>query len=223
MPIYNASLRQINLQEAKRYAGLAKTNFDEKMLKKACLDVQVLSKVQGSWEIWDYNAASAEIKASPPAYIEGNKIRNFLHTAEKLIFLSITIGDAVEKSITDCFKAGQYAYSLLLDAAATAAVENAGDEMEKHLRHLFQSKGYQLLPRFSPGYGDWDIKFQPVMLSLAQAAAIHISLTESFMLVPRKSITAVIGLVPNQMPVTQDIPCRNCTKINCLARKEIKE
>lgn len=219
MPIYNAALTKINLQETKRYAGLAKANFNEETIKKACLEAQILSSVQGTWEVYDYHGCAGEVKSLPAAYITGSKINKFLNAAEKLIFLSVTVGQEIEQAVTTYFESGQYAYSLLLDAAATAAVEEAADEMERNIKQVFQSKGYQLLTRFSPGYGDWDIKFQPTMLALANAAKINVKLTESYMLIPRKSITAVIGLVPNQLHTDKENSCENCIKINCLARK----
>ena len=70
--------------------------------------------------------------------------------------------------------------------------------------------------RFSPGYGDWPIQAQPEMLRLAKAHEIGISLTSSLMLTPRKSVTAIIGLIPK----TQDVEpekqsCKYCPNPNC--------
>lgn len=86
-------------------------------------------------------------------------------------------------------------------------------------------QGYLTLPRFSPGYGQWDITVQPAILHLANADEIHVVATESCMLLPRKSITAIIGLTANQGDALvgytyQDTTCPQCTQINCLARKD---
>ena len=47
--------------------------------------------------------------------------------------------------------------------------------------------------RYSPGYGDWDLPVQREVLELVEAKSIGLSLTETFILQPRKSVTAVIG------------------------------
>lgn len=221
MPIYNAFLNKISIEETKRYAGLKKTNFSNLEIEKACREVQVLSVPQGSWEIYDYSSCTAEIQTSPIISLKSEHLKKHLSFAQKLIFLAVTIGKDVETAVTHYFKAGKYSYSLLLDAAATTAVEQTADTIEKIIFAQYKTKGYHLLPRYSPGYGDWDIRFQPNMLTLASANKLGLTVTESCMLIPRKSITAVIGLVPNQVNLmTKNKSCRTCSQINCLARKE---
>ena len=222
MPIYNAPVREIDPKETRRYAGLNKSEFNNNAINAACTEAQLLAKAQGSWQIYEYIAATGTVTAAPPAGIEGAKIRDHLAAAEKVIFLAVTIGEKVEEAITAHFQEGKYSHSLLLDAAATTAVEQAADDLEKTIRQKMEPLGYEMLWRFSPGYGDWDIRFQPEMIRLSQAGAIGISLTESMMLLPRKSITAVIGLVPKQkakIPVSKH-SCQICAKTDCLSRKK---
>ena len=95
--------------------------------------------------------------------------------------------------------------------------------MEKTIQPRAAAKGYSMRWRFSPGYGDWPIEQQPEMLRLSHAAAIGIHLTTSMMLVPRKSITAIIGL--SQKPeCTRDEQhhCALCARIDCPARNTEK-
>ncbi len=225
MPIYNAPLKKVDKSETRRYAGLNKAKFDESVIEAACMEVQILAQPKGIWNLYDYDSSTAIIHSDPPFFIEGKKIQKHLAASKKVILLAATIGETVEEQITSCFKDGKYSYSLLLDAAATTAVEQAADELEKTIRQKVEPMGYDMIWRFSPGYGDWDIRFQPEMIRLSQANKIGITLTESMMLLPRKSITAIIGLVPkkNEFPCdeshSQKHDCQICEKIDCLARK----
>jgi len=220
LPIYNSVLKQIDPVETKRYAGLGKVDFNETVIQKACLEAQLLATPKGIWQMYNYNACNYTIESNPEFLISGEKIRKHLATAAKVIILAVTIGEAIEKQITDYFKQGEYSYSLLLDAAATTAVEQAADDVEKTIKQYITAKGYQMIWRFSPGYGDWDIRIQPEMLRLAGAKGIGITLTESMMLIPRKSITAIIGLVPNSTEKSEvKQSCSACTKQDCLARR----
>lgn len=220
MPIYHTTLQNINVKEVQRYAGLAKTNFAETEIHQACQEVRILSSPMASWEEYDYHSCTGEI-GSTEIYIEGQKIRDYLQSAKKLIFLAATVDESVETAITNYFQQGNYTYALLLDAAATAAVETVADELTKMLQYNYARQGYQLLRRYSPGYGDWPIAFQPQMIKLSHADQIQVTLTESLMLMPRKSVTAVIGLTPNAGSVIKKpLDCQQCTKLNCLARKE---
>lgn len=70
--------------------------------------------------------------------------------------------------------------------------------------------------RFSPGYGDWPLDSQAEMLRLATASQIGLNLTSSLMLTPRKSVTAIIGLIPkNKDTEPEKQSCKYCPKSNC--------
>lgn len=221
MPILNSPLKKIDIDETKRYAGLGKTAFKADELFQACQETQLISKVMGSWEIYDYNSTSGQISSNPIYYIKGNSIHNHLKRAVKIIVIAATIGDAIDQAITEKFNKGQYTNAFLMDAAATAAVESSLDSMEQTIAGIIKNSGYHLLPRYSPGYGDWDIHFQPQMLKLSEATKINLRLTSSYMLVPRKSVTAVIGLIPNNCEnIKKPTGCSDCPQQNCYARKE---
>ena len=223
MPVYNAPLKAVDPVETKRYAGLNKAEFNQDRIHAACREIQVFAEPKGIWQVYEYNARTGEIKAVPPVCINREKIRKHLALAEKVVVLAVTVGEAVEIQIQDYFKQGKYSHSLLLDAAATTAVEQAADDMEKAIRQQVAPLGYEMVWRFSPGYGDWDIHFQPEMLRLSQAATIEIGLTDSMMLLPRKSITAIIGLIPKENFCEQKKSihnCQACAKQDCLARRK---
>ena len=148
--------------------------------------------------------------------------------------MAATVGEAIEKQVTKSFDEGRYSFSVLLDAAATAAVEQVADAMEKTIHNEVKRLGLAMKWRFSPGYGDWPIQQQTEILQLAGGSQIGISLTESLMLMPRKSITAVIGLYyPDAVPncngsarnsvieaaaSAKKHDCRHCSKLDCPAR-----
>lgn len=220
MPIYRPALSAVDAKETRRYAGLAKAEFDEAMIAKACEECALLAAPRVQWELYDYDCKTNIVREEPPFTIEGNIIRKHLAGAERVVFIAATIGEVVEDAVTLHFDEGSYAYSVLLDAAATAAVEQTCDACEAMLRPQFAKEGFTMRWRFSPGYGDWDIHAQPELLRLSHADAIGISLTESLMLRPRKSVTAVIGLVRGENG-DEKLPkgCAACPKLNCPSRE----
>ena len=221
MPIYRPALPAVDAKETRRYAGLAKADFDEAMITAACEECALLAAPRVQWELYDYDCKTNIVRAEPPFTMEGNSIRKHLAGAERIVFLAATIGEAVEDAVTRHFDEGSYAYSVLLDAAATTAVEQTCDACEAMLRPQFAKEGFAMRWRFSPGYGDWDIHAQRSLLRLTRADAIGISLTESFMLCPRKSVTAVIGLVRGGSD-GKELPrgCAVCSKLDCPSRKK---
>lgn len=237
MPIYNSPVFAIASDETKRYAGLQKADFNQQLIDEACLEAQLLIQPKGIWHIYDYEADRQILHASDTSslVLQGDSIGRHLRDCCKVIVMSATVGEAIEDQVTKCFEEGRYSFSVLLDAAATTAVEQVADAMEKTIQNEVKRQGFAMKWRFSPGYGDWPIQQQPDILRLAQGADIGISLTESLMLMPRKSITAVIGLyypavnpdcrLPGtasgtDRPFEKKHNCRLCDKLDCPARRE---
>jgi len=80
-------------------------------------------------------------------------------------------------------------------------------------------EGWYLRPRFSPGYGDFDIRHQEKLLALLQAdKKIGLTMTKSCMLTPTKSVTALIGISREQIPCHRQ-GCEVCEKADCLYRR----
>ena len=224
MPIYNAILRKIDAAETKRYAGLQKAfDFDPARIENACEDALLLSNPKGIWTLYDYDCKTHTIQAEPPVKLQGESIAKHLAGCEKVILLAATIGENIEQAITNGFEQGSYTSAVLLDAAATTAIEETANEMERAIRPAMLSQGYEMRFRFSPGYGDFPIEQQTEIMALSHAGEIGISLSSALMLVPRKSITAIIGLYKKQHTVTpqghERQGCLSCPKTTCPARK----
>ena len=221
MPLYRPSLSRVDAKETKRYAGLSKTDFDEAAIAEACEEALLLAEPRARWEMFEYDCETGCVASVPPFTMEGTVVRRHLAGAERVVFLAATVGEKIEEAISRHFDEGRYAHSVLLDAAATAAVEQVCDACEVMLRPQLAKEGFSMRWRFSPGYGDWDIHAQPELLRLTQAASIGVSLTESLMLCPRKSVTAVIGLVSGKAAASEHAPkgCASCEKLDCPSRK----
>ena len=222
MPVYNAPLLQVDPKETRRYAGLMKAEgFDEEKIENACQDARLLASPRGIWQIYDYNCDRQEVCADPPFIIQGKKIGAHLAGCDKVILLSATVGEEIEETVTRLFAEDEYTASVLLDAAATTAVEQIADDMEKVIRPKAAAQGYGMRWRFSPGYGDWPIDQQPELIRLAKADEIGVSLSSSMMLIPRKSITAIIGLYKEGTRKEQAVHakgCAACSKLDCPSR-----
>lgn len=227
MPVYNATLQQVDEKETRRYAGLARSeDFPTKLISEACLEVQSLAKPMGIYEIYPYQSKQAVIAAPEPLGLTGEVIKKHLAGAEKVAILAVTIGNHLEQAIAGHFEKGEYTSALLLDAAATTAVEMVADQLNELIDQQAARLGYRTTWRFSPGYGNWDITAQSAIIKLAGAEQIGITVTETSMMSPRKSVSAVIGFIPRSSTVaaaaSSDMDkntCANCTQIDCQSKK----
>lgn len=221
LPQVRPVLNRVDIKEATRYAGLRGADFPTELVAAACREVLIYAKPIGSWEIYDYCAG--QVIVADGAYIPVSKsLAVHLQAACKVAVLAVTIGEAVEERINALFKQGDYTLALLSDAAATALVEQAADAVCGFISNAIAKEGLFTGSRFSPGYGDWALVEQPEVLRLAGGAKIDMSTTAAFMLLPRKSVTAVVGLSRQQGEAVLPAACSNCAKVDCQLRKEDK-
>ncbi len=155
-------------------------------------------------------------------YLQGRDVDRHLKGCARCVLLGCTLGAEVDR-IARAAAAEDMAYAVVLDAMASVLAEAAADEAEHRLRESFREQGLFLTGRFSPGYGDWPIQVQNDLIRLLDASRkIGLCATATHLLVPRKSITAVLGI--SEHPVTGRLAgCGNCAlREKCSYRKEGK-
>lgn len=90
------------------------------------------------------------------------------------------------------------AKAAILQAAGAAAVESLCDKLNEELRKDAEAGGYKAHPRYSPGYGDYALENQKGIFAILQPSRyIGLSLMDTMIMAPEKSVTAVIGLEKN--------------------------
>lgn len=217
MPTFTPRLTKLDEKEARRYAGAE--NIKQSLIDSAISDALIYAKPHGIFNIFEYDYINSKITLKDKnIYFIGNSIKKHLYLCEKIAILAVTIGEDIENEITNSSENENYAHALLLDAAATEAVEEAADLSEKIIEREARKEGFYLTSRFSPGYGDFPLTMQKEILELASGDKIGISLTSSLMLIPRKSITAIIGF-KRENTIRNNHNCSNCNKLNCNFKK----
>ena len=81
-------------------------------------------------------------------------------------------------------------------ACASALVDEYIDGLLEEQSAALAAEGLRLSPRFSPGYGDAPLSCQGPLLAWLEARRIGISLTSGGLMLPEKSVTALMALRP---------------------------
>lgn len=117
--------------------------------------------------------------------IESRKLADNLRGTSRAMLFCATCGVFFDRKIAQ--SALEPASAVLWDAVGTAAIEQLCDELcaeKKTVR-----------PRFSPGYGDLPLTFQKEFLQWLNAARLlGVGLTDSLLMTPTKSVTAIAAL-----------------------------
>lgn len=123
--------------------------------------------------------------------LEGKSIKKLLAPCNKCVVMAITVGFELDMKIS-ALGSSSPALSLLADAAASSAVEDACDACCESIE---SELGVKLTPRFSPGYGDLPMNIQPALLTLTNARRdLGLTVGSGCMLSPIKSVTAIAGI-----------------------------
>lgn len=220
MPIYNGRLPKIDESEVRRYAGLRHAeDFPDTYVKEACLEVQLVAEPRGIYHAYDYDPQTHTILSDPPMKLEATGIIRHLGNSTKVYVLGVTVGEGVEEKSSQFFKDGNYTVGLLIDAAATTAVEQVANQVNDIINREAKKAGFNPTWRFSPGYGNWSIEVQHELARIIKTEEIGLTVTESCMLFPRKSVTAIIGCLPGTEEQKTQRGCISCSQVDCFSRK----
>lgn len=157
--------------------------------------------------------------ASTAFRLQGQAIGRLLADCREVILLCATLGLEAEALLRRA-QAGNMAEAVVLDAMGSAAIENVCDNLCGDLAKQFAPR--YLTDRFSPGYGDMPIAQQQALFdTLDVTRQIGVTLTESGLMVPQKSVTAVVGIAHRPQPRRRG--CGSCENHEqCAYRKEGK-
>ena len=135
----------------------------------------------GSWDV----VTDGSFVKMGHVEIHSNDLGSYLGPSRRVVVLAATLGTGIDiflqrLMLTDMSKA------VLADKLASKLIEEYVNEVQADMG--IQGK------RYSPGYGDFEIKHQKDILKMLGCEKIGLYLTDGYMLLPSKSITAILKL-----------------------------
>jgi len=128
--------------------------------------------------------------------VKSQQVTRLLKDAMYGTFFFVTIGGRLEQEVERLSTVGELTNALILDAIGSETVDSYADQVHRNIiQGQAEKNGFRITPRFSPGFGDWPLPVQKELAALCEAGRIGIALNESFLMIPRKSVSAVFGLV----------------------------
>lgn len=150
--------------------------------------------------------------------VKSKDLSELLSASGHCILIACTLGSLVENKLRR-YSGSNISDGIIFDSLAAAYIEEYLNELNEN----FKNKYPYLTMRYSPGYGDLQLDVQPKILDLLQAQKkIGLTTNENHLLIPRKSITAFIG-IQNTPWISEKKLCDTCKLYDtCNLRKEGK-
>ena len=211
-------LEKINRDEAFRYMGQrGELTEGLRLLAEEC-EARLLGAITPRYvyALFDLEHGEQISVSGTPLTLAGNSIRGHLEGCLKCVLMAATLGAAADSMIRE-FESTAMEKAFVSDALASAAIEQVCDLAEQEIRERLDV--YHLTWRFSPGYGDLPLAIQKDFLSVLNAQKrIGLTVTDDLILIPRKSVTAIIGVSETEIPRKR----RGCAACNMRERCEFR-
>jgi hypothetical protein len=123
-------------------------------------------------------------------------LARFLDRCREAALMGATAGPAIMAAISEDASGRDVTRAVVMDATASEMTDAALDWIMSYLDKSLRRESRTLLPRrYSAGYGDFLLENQRTLYSLLQLERFGVVLTDSCLLIPEKSVTAITGIV----------------------------
>jgi hypothetical protein len=139
-----------------------------------------------------------------------------IREAEEAALFICTAGPGVGEMSRRLMKEGDLLKGYVYDVVGSEVAENAADRMQEELKNEAAARGKKMTNRFSPGYCGWDVAEQHKLFSFFRENFCGITLTESALMNPVKSVSGIIGL--GTKVKYSPYQCHVCEDKNCIYR-----
>lgn len=207
---------QVDKSEALRYLNYKNSNIDDetaRLLDESIKELKEISELKYVYEIFDILIENNNIIfKNSNIKIKSNDLKELFKTSDKAAVMAATLGFRVEQKIK-YYSLTNLTKGVIFDACAASYIESLCDYAEAEIKEIALKYGLSTTFRYSPGYGDVSISHQESILSSLNAQK-HIGLTvsDSSILIPRKSVTAFIGFTNSKVKIKKS--CVNCNLFN---------
>lgn len=211
----------IRTREAVRYLGYGKHAIDERTLQLVEDSFQELEHIVNTkfiYRIFEITFLDVDVLTIGNMKIKSKNLSKNLKGCSQAVVFGATLGAGVDM-LMKRYSLTNMAKTVVLQACAAAMLEEYCDEEQNKIAEELGKDHMYLRPRFSPGYGDYSILHQEDILRMLDTAkTIGLTMTESYMLTPTKSVTAVIGISKTKEPCHIK-GCEECQKLDCIYRR----
>ena len=221
---------RVDRTEMLRYLGYTGQTIDDELsgrMEAVIEELELTVSPRGVRRVFAVDATGRDAEGNPCIRLAGSEIElcgkdiyRHLKDARFCAVLACTLGMRAERRLRT-LASQQPLEAAVYDAACSSFVEAAVEQMDRQVKAEARELGLRGNWRFSPGYGDCPLTCQPTIVSALNATrAIGLTVTDTCLLMPTKSVTAFIGLFDGDVHSSNSRPtCAICRmRSSCVFR-----
>lgn len=149
----------------------------------------------------------------------GKTVAKELRGVSSVALFVCTAGEGISRYSQELLMGDNPMMGYVLDVLGSMIVEAATDRLQNEIKQIAQSEGYSITNRYSPGYCKWSVGDQHKLFSFFPAKCCGISLTNSSLMHPIKSVSGIIGI--GKEVKFRETTCDLCTQVDCSHKRLI--
>lgn len=217
----------INRREIYRYLGYRGQLPDEKvcqMVEEVLHEILHLIQPKNLYQSYECHVRGNEVRLwnemhKDTIVFTSQKLADNLMQCEKVILMAATLGLEADK-LLQRYEIMNMAKASVAQACGAACIEAYCNRMQDEISRYVKEDGWYLRPRFSPGYGDLPLETQKLIFACLECTKrLGLTLTDSLLMYPTKSVTAFIGMTKNKQGC-HIAKCSTCENTGCEFRYE---
>ncbi|MCP4311810.1 MAG: methionine synthase [Bacteroidetes bacterium] len=158
-----------------------------------------------------------EIAIPGVGFRTGKTIVKMVQGAEQYFFFMVTAGSGPEELARSLMSEGQYLEGYIVDLIGSVIAEAATQHVHDHIKEICSQSGLIITNRYSPGYCGWNVDEQQKLFGLFPENSCGITLSDSSLMSPIKSVSGMFGAGPNVS--FRDYTCELCSMKDCTFRR----
>lgn len=192
--LFAPQVGEIDRREVLRYMGDRKPNAETVAFMEEAIFL--------AHDAFSYRACAKEFPITVDgtrvdlgfAVVESADLAKVCAGCESVILFAATVGVAIDRLIARYSRLSPIR-ALSLQGLGSERIEALCNALCEELAREYEQKGFSLRPRFSAGYGDLPLTLQrDIFEALDCARSIGLTLCDSLLMSPTKSVTAIVGV-----------------------------
>ena len=187
-----------DFKEVARYLGYSRTVSPDQdvsgLMEKAADEMAAIMKPQAVFEVFDLTVGLESELSFADVSLHSRDLSRNLAGCSKVALLAATLGPQVDALIRR-HSSTDPVYASILQATGPMYIEELVDLVNEEIKKIAASQGLKTKPRYSPGYGDVSLEVQKDFFRLLPCTRIGLTLMDTLIMAPEKSVTAFVGLI----------------------------
>ena len=217
----------VNRREIYRYLGYRGQLPDDtvcQMVEEVLQEILRVIKPKNVYQSYECCVQNGEVILQNGIQKDGivfrsRNLADNLTQCHKVILVAATLGVEADKLIGR-YEIMNMAKASVAQACSAACIEAYCNLLQEEIRKQALDEGFYLRPRFSPGYGDLPLEAQKTFFACVECTKrLGLTLTDSLLMYPTKSVTAFIGMTKNKQGC-HIAKCSTCENTGCEFRYE---